>query len=72
MESTASDQFTIGLSLHRSGRIDDAVYFYNKALEKDPKLPEALINLGAVYLEQNKYDKAEPILKNALKILQEQ
>ena len=68
MESTASDQFTIGLSLHRSGRIDDAVYFYNKALEKDPKLPEALINLGAVYLEQNKYDKAEPILKNALKI----
>ena len=47
MESTASDQFTIGLSLHRSGRMDDAVYFYNKALEKDPKLPEALINLGA-------------------------
>ena len=41
MESTASDQFTIGLSLHRSGRMDDAIYFYNKALEKDPKLPEA-------------------------------
>ena len=68
MESTASDQFTIGLSLHRSGRMDDAIYFYNKALEKDPKLPEALINLGAVYLEQNKFDKAEPILRNALKI----
>ena len=40
----------------------------NKALEKNPCLPEALINLGAVYLEKNQFNKAEPLLKDALKI----
>ena len=68
MSNPANDQFTIGLSHHRSGRFDDAIYYYQKALDKDPELPQALINLAVIHLEKKKFEEAENLLKTADRI----
>ena len=43
-----------GVALQRAGQPDDAVNAYNRALELDRDLLEARLNLGTLFLEQNK------------------
>ncbi len=46
--------FTLGLTEKRQGRYPQAEEFYRKAIQQDPKLSEAISNLGNVYLAQKK------------------
>ncbi|HEY5344953.1 MAG TPA: tetratricopeptide repeat protein [Verrucomicrobiae bacterium] len=48
-----------GVALQRVGQPDDAVNAYNRALELDRDLLEARLNLGTLFLEQNKPDAAK-------------
>ena len=48
-----------GVALQRAGQPDDAVNAYHRALELDRDLLEARVNLGTLFLEQNKADAAK-------------
>lgn len=48
-----------GVALQRAGQPDDAVNAYHRALELDRDLLEARLNLGTLFLEQNKPDAAK-------------
>ena len=48
-----------GVALQSVGQPDDAVNAYNRALELDRDLLEARLNLGTLFLEQNKPDAAK-------------
>ena len=48
-----------GVALQRTGQPDDAANAYHRALELDRDLFEARLNLGTLFLEQNKPDAAK-------------
>ena len=48
-----------GVALQRAGQPDDAESAYRRALDLDRDLHEARINLGTLFLEQNKPDAAK-------------
>lgn len=45
---------------------DKAIAYFEKALEKKPVYPDALVSLGAAYGKKNMLDKAEQTLEQAL------
>ncbi len=49
-----------------AGDFDGAEKTFQMALQKDPGNPIALNDLAAVYVKQNKLDKADTLLKEAL------
>jgi tetratricopeptide (TPR) repeat protein len=49
-----------------TGRLDDAVAFYDKALELGSGDLPSMVHLGDVYLEQNRVDEAEKLFRRAL------
>jgi len=51
-------QHGLGLSLARAGRLAEAAGHLQKALQGSPDNPDILVNLGGVYLEQDKTDQA--------------
>jgi tetratricopeptide (TPR) repeat protein len=62
---SAADWFEKGYSFYRSGRYNDAVNAYSKAIELNPKLAEPYQNRGLAYKSLgnsnqaiNNYDKA--------------
>lgn len=57
-----------GQSFVRTGEFNQALNFYNQALEINPKEPSVLESLGSLYLAQNKYDLALQYLNDALDI----
>jgi len=63
---TLNDLGTVYLFFAKN--VDSATYFLNKAIELNPKLEPAWVNLGMAYRQEGKYDKAiecyERILKN--------
>jgi tetratricopeptide (TPR) repeat protein len=52
-----------GTVLARTGQIDEAVRYLERAVEADPTLVDAWYNLGLVYLKQERPEKALTILK---------
>jgi len=46
----------------------DEATLWTDAIRKDPDNPRAYMNLGAVYLEMEKYEKAQPILEKAIEL----
>ena len=48
-----------GVALQRAGQADDAANAYHRALDLDRDLFEARLNLGVLFLEQNKPDAAK-------------
>jgi tetratricopeptide (TPR) repeat protein len=48
-----------GVALQRAGQPDDALNAYSRALDLDRDLIEARLNLGILFLEQNKPDEAK-------------
>jgi tetratricopeptide (TPR) repeat protein len=65
---TAELHYVVGTSLGVGGRINDAIVEYEKVLEYDPKFRDALINLGAEYLDRNQLDKAINYLERAVQV----
>ena len=58
----------LGFSHRKLGKMEDAAFFYNKALEINPKHKGALEYQGEMYLTLNQIGKAEENLKKLDKI----
>ena len=52
--------YDVGLAdcLHRVGRVDEALFFYKRAIENKPGFEQAHNNLGVVYLDQDEDEMA--------------
>ncbi len=64
---TAEDWLLIGNILQDKDRIDEAIYMFQKAIEKDPKYYKAHYNLGYIYLIQEKPNMALAEFKKSVK-----
>ena len=51
----------LGVINHTSGQFNDAVHFFEKALEINPKYTEALLNLAVLYNDLGDYKKARQL-----------
>ena len=60
--------YQAGLQAQQSGDQRDAEIYYNKALEELPHHLETMINLSALYVQQQRYEEAEIILADILRI----
>lgn len=55
-----------GIALHHSGRTEDAISAFQKALELDPRFVEASCNLGAVFADLDRFEEAIECFERAL------
>ncbi len=62
-----SAQYNLGVVSERQGNLLDAEKFYEAAHKQDPKHRPTLLNLGKVYRQQDKFDKAIALYEEALK-----
>ena len=68
-DSNNADIFNyLGFSHRKLGKMEDAAFFYNKALEINPKHKGALEYQGEMFLTLNQIGKAEDNLKKLDKI----
>jgi Flp pilus assembly protein TadD len=64
----AMTRSNLGGVLQIQGRLDEAEREYQGALRQDPRLTEALVNLGELYTKQGRYEEALPLLRRALQV----
>lgn len=57
--------YDYALELHKSGKIDDAIYMYNEAIKVIKDNPEIYVNLALAQAQGNDYDSAINTLKTA-------
>ncbi|MEK6808667.1 MAG: glycosyltransferase, partial [Nanoarchaeota archaeon] len=57
--------YELGIQAQVLGNIEDAITSFNKAIEINPQIIGAYVNLGNIYCKLGIYDKAVEILKNA-------
>ena len=62
----AITHFNLGLLLARTGRLDEAIAAYGRALEREPTLTDARSNLATVYARQGRLDRAVQELNRVL------
>ena len=62
----ANDYILFGKALSEQGKIDDAVVYYEKAIELNPDKPEILTDLSAVYEKAGDSEKAVETMKRYL------
>ncbi|MBF0443982.1 MAG: tetratricopeptide repeat protein [Magnetococcales bacterium] len=55
-----------GAKLHKTGHIDEAIYWYHRVLEIQPKHTAALSNLGSALRFQGKFDEAITCYQQAI------
>lgn len=55
-----------GVALQNLGSNEQAIEHFEKALELNPKLAEATLNLAAVLLDEGRADEALPLIENSL------
>lgn len=67
-ERSAQDWLLLGNVLADNGKIEDAVYMYQKAISKDKKCYKAYYNLGNYYLEKGQNDSAIENYNKAIRI----
>ena len=67
-DRTAQDWLLLGNVMADSMRMEDAVYMYKKAIEKDKKYYKAYYNLGNYYFEHGKYEEAMENYTKAYKL----
>jgi tetratricopeptide (TPR) repeat protein len=70
MENEALTQlyFNIGASYHMLGEKEDAIKYYSKAIQIDPKSARAYHNRGLIYAGKENYEKAIKDFSKAIKI----
>lgn len=54
----AKEMLNAGIKASQEGKPDEAVVAYQSAIQFDPNLADAYMNLGAIYFEQQKFDEA--------------
>ncbi|KAF4661036.1 Tetratricopeptide repeat protein 14 [Perkinsus olseni] len=65
----ASRRLREGLAKHRSGgSLDDALLYYDSALELNPRLPDALVAKGAALTSKGNYGRAVECFDEALRV----
>jgi tetratricopeptide (TPR) repeat protein len=64
---SAEDWLLIGNILQDKDKLDEAIFMYKKAIEKDPKYYKAHYNLGYIYLAQEKPNMALDEFKKSVK-----
>src|SRR5437868_13299658 len=57
-----------GQSALAEGRFSDAAVAFEKLKGLEPGVAEVRANLGAIYFQEQKYDKALPELRQAIKL----
>ena len=62
-----SDQMDLGVELARQGRLEQAAAAHEKALETDPRLTRAHINLISLYGRLKQYEQAEQHYQEAVR-----
>lgn len=67
-DRTAQDWLLLGNVMADSMRMEDAVYMYKKAIEKDKKCYRAYYNLGNYYFDHGKYYDAMDYYTKAYKL----
>lgn len=66
-ERSAQDWLLIGNIMQDKENIDQALYMFNKSVQKDPKFYKAHYNLGYIYLSKNQPNMALDEFKLAVK-----
>lgn len=67
-ERSSKDWILLGNVLADNGKIEDAAYMYQKAIDNDKKCYKAYYNLGNYYMGKGQFDKAISNYKKASKI----
>ena len=67
-DRTAQDWLLLGNVMADSLKMEDAVYMYKKAIQKDKKCYRAYYNLGNYYFDHGKYDEAMENYTKAYKL----
>ena len=60
--------YNLGNVLLNSGRMDEAIVNYQKALKLNPRKRDALNNLAGIYYQKKQFDNAIPLIKKAIEI----
>jgi len=58
----------LGVVCEKLGKIDEAIKYYNKSIEKNPYLAEAYYNLAVVYWHLKDWQKVIYYFKETLRI----
>src|ERR1700677_2309783 len=66
--SSAADHLHAGVEADKNGQFDSALAEFQKAIDLDPKLALAFVDLGGVYIQKREYTSAVPPLKHALEL----
>jgi protein O-GlcNAc transferase len=56
----------LGIALAKAGRGDEGVAFMARAIERNPRQPDFLINLANIHRERGELFEAEPLLRRAV------
>jgi tetratricopeptide (TPR) repeat protein len=68
VEARGAARFMTANSLRNSGRVDEAILLYQKAIEIEPSQAMTHFNLGVAYLSKRQPDAAIPELERALEL----
>jgi tetratricopeptide (TPR) repeat protein len=68
LNRSATYQVQIGMELERQGELEESVVAHEKALELDPKMVQAHINLIALYGRLGRFGRAEDHYKAAVEL----
>lgn len=68
VERTAQNWLLIGNIMQDMGKLNDAVFMYKKAIQKDDKFYKAYYNLGNIYLNDGKPNMAIEQYKKVTKL----
>jgi len=63
-----NDYFTKANYMLISGNLNEAVNYYNLAIQQNPKFPEAYMGLGMAYKELGRYQEAYLATSKAIKL----
>jgi len=66
--SNAKAWHNLGSFFERRGKLDLALKYFNRSIEKDPSLSRAWQSTGIVHLRKNEYNKAGSYFKKALEL----
>ena len=65
---TTENTFNLAIKNHQEGRLDVAQEFYNQVLKINPNHSTAHNNLGVIFDNLGKYQKAKECYENAIEI----
>ena len=64
----AESYYEFAYELHKAGKIDDAIVYYNQTIKLDKKKTDAYINLSQAYRQKKNYAEAYSTIKKAMEL----